>query len=85
MVSIGPISRSLTTTNEISVDVFSSSYLDVSVGWVCKSMEFSPGKSMGLSIMTARHGVSLSSTSHAICQGIRDMPSHMCRGSERGT
>lgn len=33
-VYTGPISRSLTTTNEISVDVFSSSYLDVSVGWV---------------------------------------------------
>ena len=76
----GPLS--LVTTNGVSVDVLSSSYLDISVRWVCFSFEinqiglgFPIRKSADQSLLTAPHSLSQRVTSFiaSLYQGIHQM------------
>ena len=78
-----PGPRSLVTTNGVSVDVLSSSYLDISVRWVCLpcginqiGLGFPIRKSTGQSLFTTHHGLSQCITSFiaSLCQGIHQMP-----------
>ena len=82
-----PGPRSLATTSGVSVDVLSSSYLDVSVRWVCsltlciqikvpRRVGFPIRKSADQSLLAAPHGLSQRVTSFiASChQGIHQMP-----------
>ena len=67
-----PFPGSLATTTGISVDVFSSSYLDVSVHWVSYSIKGFPFGYPWISrCFVFPHGVSLRFTSCFLCQGIR--------------
>ena len=77
-----PGPRSLVTTNGVSVDVLSSSYLDISVRWVCLSCEinqiglgFPIRKSADQSLLTAPHSLSQRVTSFiaSLYQGIHQM------------
>ena len=76
----GPLS--LVTTNGVSVDVLSSSYLDISVRWVClplginqNGLGFPIRKSADQSLLTATHSLSQRVTSFiaSLYQGIHQM------------
>ena len=76
----GPLS--LVTTNGVSVDVLSSSYLDISVRWVCLpcginqiGLGFPIRKSADQSLLTAPHSLSQRVTSFiaSLYQGIHQM------------
>ena len=78
-----PGPRSLVTTNGVSVDVLSSSYLDISVRWVClpcginqNGLGFPIRKSADQSLLTAPHSLSQRVTSFIASwnQGIHQMP-----------
>ena len=78
-----PGPRSLVTTNGVSVDVLSSSYLDISVRWVCLpfginqiGLGFPIRKSADQSLLTAPHSLSQRVTSFIASQrqGIHQMP-----------
>ena len=86
LLSVWPLSRSLATTEEISVDFSSSPYLDVSVQavpliylWIQYMMhglihaDCSIRKSAGQSLLTAHRSLSQLTTSFigSQCQGIR--------------
>ena len=77
-----PGPRSLVTTNGVSVDVLSSSYLDISVRWVCfpcginqNGLGFPIRKSADQSLLTAPHSLSQRVTSFiaSLYQGIHQM------------
>ena len=77
-----PGPRSLVTTNGVSVDVLSSSYLDISVRWVCLpcginqyGLGFPIRKSADQSLLTAPHSLSQRVTSFvaSLYQGIHQM------------
>ena len=77
-----PGPRSLVTTNGVSVDVLSSSYLDISVRWVCFpfginqiGLGFPIRKSADQSLLTAPHSLSQRVTSFiaSLYQGIHQM------------
>ena len=77
-----PSPRSLVTTNGVSVDVLSSSYLDISVRWVCLpcginqiGLGFPIRKSADQSLLTAPHSLSQRVTSFiaSLYQGIHQM------------
>ena len=77
-----PGPRSLVTTNGVSVDVLSSSYLDISVRWVCLpcginqyGLGFPIRKSADQSLLTTPHSLSQRVTSFiaSLYQGIRQM------------
>ena len=77
-----PGPRSLVTTNGVSVDVLSSSYLDISVRWVCLpcginqyGLGFPIRKSVDQSLLTAPHSLSQRVTSFvaSLYQGIHQM------------
>ena len=77
-----PGPRSLVTTNGVSVDVLSSSYLDISVRWVrlpCGINQYGLGfpirKSADQSLLTAPHSLSQRVTSFvaSLYQGIHQM------------
>ena len=77
-----PGPRSLVTTNGVSVDVLSSSYLDISVRWVClpcginqNGLGFPIRKSADQSLLTAPRSLSQRVTSFiaSLCQGIHQM------------
>ena len=76
----GPLS--LAATNGVSVDVLSSSYLDISVRWVClpcginqNGLGFPIRKSADQSLLTAPHSLSQRVTSFiaSLYQGIHQM------------
>ena len=78
-----PGPRSLVTTNGVSVDVLSSSYLDISVRWVClpcginqNGLGFPIRKSADQSLLTTPHSLSQRVTSFIASQrqGIHQMP-----------
>ena len=78
-----PGPRSLVTTNGVSVDVLSSSYLDISVRWVCLpcginqiGLGFPIRKSADQSLLTTPHSLSQRVTSFIASQrqGIHQMP-----------
>ena len=78
-----PGPRSLVTTNGVSVDVLSSSYLDISVRWVCfpcginqYGLGFPIRKSADQSLLTTPHSLSQRVTSFIASQrqGIHQMP-----------
>ena len=77
-----PGPRSLVTTNGVSVDVLSSSYLDISVRWVClpcginqNGLGFPIRKSADQSLLTAPRSLSQRVTSFiaSLYQGIHQM------------
>ena len=77
-----PGPRSLVTTNGVSVDVLSSSYLDISVRWVCLpcginqyGLGFPIRKSADQSLLTTPHSLSQRVTSFiaSLYQGIHQM------------
>ena len=77
-----PGPRSLVTTNGVSVDVLSSSYLDISVRWVClpcginqNGLGFPIRKSADQSLLTTPHSLSQRVTSFiaSLYQGIHQM------------
>ena len=77
-----PRPRSLVTTNGVSVDVLSSSYLDISVRWVCLpcginqyGLGFPIRRSAVQSLLTAPHSLSQRVTSFiaSLYQGIHQM------------
>ena len=77
-----PGPRSLATTNGVSVDVLSSSYLDISVRWVCLpyginqyGLGFPIRKSADQSLLTTPHSLSQRVTSFiaSLYQGIHQM------------
>ena len=77
-----PSPRSLVTTNGVSVDVLSSSYLDISVRWVCLpcginqiGLGFPIRKSADQSLLTTPHSLSQRVTSFiaSLYQGIHQM------------
>ena len=77
-----PGPRSLVTTNGVSVDVLSSSYLDISVRWVCLpcginqiGLGFPIRKSADQGLLTAPHSLSQRVTSFiaSLYQGIHQM------------
>ena len=81
-ISHWPGPRSLVTTNGVSVDVLSSSYLDISVRWVrlpCginqNGLGFPIRKSADQSLLTAPHSLSQRVTSFiaSLYQGIHQM------------
>ena len=81
-ISHWPGPRSLVTTNGVSVDVLSSSYLDISVRWVCLpcginqyGLGFPIRKSADQSLLTAPHSLSQRVTSFvaSLYQGIHQM------------
>jgi hypothetical protein len=83
-----PGPRSLATTSGVSVDVLSSSYLDVSVRWVCflnlciqfriplNAVGFPIRKSSDQSLLATPRSLSQRATSFIAsqCQGIHQMP-----------
>ena len=82
LISHWPGPRSLVTTNGVSVDVLSSSYLDISVRWVClpcginqNGLGFPIRKSADQSLLTAPHSLSQRVTSFiaSLYQGIHQM------------